>query len=70
MRVWDRQMSYRIVRNYFNSYRKREMARYLTLEEAQAWCSDPETSSSTATGVAARARTRKLGPWFDSYMET
>lgn len=41
----------------------------LTLEEAQAHCRDPETSSSTATSASAQAITEKLGPWFDSYEE-
>lgn len=39
----------------------------LSLEEAQAHCSDPETSSSTCTGAAARRRTRERGKWFDGY---
>ncbi len=41
----------------------------LTLAEAQAHCSNPETSSRTATGSVARARTRRYGAWFDSYTE-
>lgn len=41
----------------------------LTLEEAQKYCKDPETSSSTATSAKARAYTRKHGKWFDSYDE-
>ena len=38
----------------------------LTLEEAQAHCNDPETSSSTCTN------NRVLGgwDWFDGYQET
>ena len=47
--------------------RKRTVARGLTLQEAQAWCDDPETSSSTATSERARARTRRIGRWFDGY---
>ena len=40
----------------------------LTEEQAQAVCRDPETSSRTATGKAARARTRRLGcAWFFGY---
>jgi hypothetical protein len=46
---------------------KRTIARNLTLAEAQAWCHDPETSSSTCTSAAGRARTRKHGEWFDGY---
>ena len=56
--------TYKIVRNYFNG-RPRTIARGLTLEEAKAHCQDPETSSSTATSSAAKARTRRMGPWFD-----
>ena len=39
----------------------------LTLEEAQAHCNDPETSSSTCTKSAGRKRTKTYGPWFDGY---
>ena len=60
--------TYAIVRNYFKGG-KRTIARGLTLEEAQAHCRNPETSSRTATSSAARARTRKMGPWFDGYTE-
>lgn len=41
----------------------------LTLEEAQAHCSDPETSSSTCTEPENVARTEERGPWFDGYTE-
>ncbi len=58
---------YKIVRNYFRDHRKRVIKRVLTLAEAQSHCSDPETSSSTATGSAARRRTKRCGPWFDGY---
>ena len=61
-------MSYYIVRNYFNGG-SRTIKRGLTLKEAQAHCSNPETSSSTATSAVAVARTKKLGKWFDSYCE-
>lgn len=61
---------YRIIRFYRDSYPgRRTIARGLTLEEAQAHCNDSETSSSTATGKVARARARRLGPWFDGYEE-
>lgn len=60
--------TYKIVRNYFNGT-PRTIARGLTLEEAQAHCKDPETSSSTATSSAAKARTRRMGAWFDGYTE-
>lgn len=58
---------YKIVRHYFVAGAKRVVRRGLTLAEAQAHCSDPETSSRTATSPAARKRTRLMGPWFDSY---
>ncbi len=61
-------MTYRIVRLYKDAdTRRRVIARGLTLEEARAHCSDPETSSSTATTPEAKARTAKLGAWFDGY---
>lgn len=43
------------------------ITRGLTLEQAQAHCRNPETSSSTATSEAAQERTRQYGPWFDGY---
>lgn len=61
-------MAHNIVRMYKDAYpRKRIIARGLTLEEAQAHCKNPETSSSTCTSSAGKARTRRLGPWFDGY---
>lgn len=39
----------------------------VALQTAQAHCRDPETSSRTCTSAAGKARTRKYGPWFDSY---
>lgn len=61
--------SYRVVRFYFNGepYRRRILARGLTLEQAQEHYNDPETSSETALTVRAMERTAKLGPWFDGY---
>ena len=60
--------TYRIVRHYFRGGR-RTIKRGLTLGQAQAHCSDPETSSSTCTRYAGRARTRRLGAWFDGYAQ-
>lgn len=63
---------YKIVRNFFNGggrVRKRVIKKGLTLEQAQAHCKDPETSSSTCKGAAACRRTRQHGPWFDGYTE-
>jgi hypothetical protein len=62
---------YKIIRRYFNeSVRPRTMATGLSLEQAQAWCKDPETSSQTCVKTAGKARTRKCGPWFDGYTES
>ena len=64
---------YKIVRLFFNNGNhviRRTIRSGLTLEEAKAHCNDPETSSSTCKGSKACARTRKYGPWFDSYTET
>lgn len=61
--------SYKIVRMYANSSTRRTIARGLTLEQAQAHCNDPETSSSTCTSSAGKARTRSMGPWFDGWTE-
>ncbi len=65
-----RGMTYKVQRVYFDrpGYRRTIIER-CTLETAQRHCSDPETSSSTATSSAARARTRRMGPWFDCYNE-
>ena len=60
---------YKVIRHFRNSRRKFEIKTGLTLAQAQAHCNDPETSSSTCTGAAAKARTRKSGPWFDGYTE-
>ena len=73
---------YKIVRQYMAQPKpgqgghtrcwKRTIKTGLTLEQAQAHCQDPETSSSTATGAAARRITRRAGgaQWFDGYQET
>jgi hypothetical protein len=61
--------TYKIVRRYFRDNRRRVIRRGLTLEQAQAHCNDPETSSKTATTHHARALTSRRGPWFDGYDE-
>lgn len=59
---------YRIVRFYREAgVRRRVIADRLTLEEAQAHCNGPETSSSTATNAVATRRTHTIGAWFDGY---
>lgn len=63
---------YKIIRHYFRpqaSGYRRTIKTGLTLEQAQAHCKDPETSSSTARGSKACKRTRERGPWFDGYQE-
>lgn len=60
--------TYRIVRLFFRG-RRRTIRRGLTLEAAQAHCSDPQTSSSTCTSAAGRRRTARCGAWFDSYTQ-
>lgn len=59
---------FNIVRFYKDSpIRRRIIRARVTLREAQAHCNDPETSSSTATNKVAKARTRRVGAWFDGY---
>lgn len=59
---------YKIIRHYQNGG-KRVIKTGLNLQQAQDWCSDPETISSTATSSRAKARTRRMGPWFDGYTD-
>ena len=59
---------YKIVRGYFKGG-KRTIMTGLTLEEAKAYCKDPETSSRTCTTAAKKAITRRSGPWFDGFEE-
>lgn len=63
---------YKVIRLYAND-RDGSMSQTiranLTLEEAQAWCKDPETSSSTCTNAEGLARTQQHGPWFDGYTQ-
>ena len=62
--------TYRIVRMFQNrDKRSRTVRRGLTLEEAQAHCADPQTSSRTCTNATGERRTRLHGPWFDGYEE-
>lgn len=60
---------YKIVRMYFKGG-KRTIQTGLTLEQAQRHCSNPETSSRTATTARARHRTAARGPWFEGYERT
>lgn len=62
--------TYRITRFFQNdSAQRRGLPTGLTLEEVQAHCHDPETSSTTATSSEAKRRTRERGAWFDGYEE-
>ena len=59
---------YDIVRQYQDpNKRSRVILRGLTLQEAQAHCSNPETSSRTCTSSKSKAITRRNGQWFDAY---
>jgi hypothetical protein len=60
---------YVIIRHFFRSNRKLEIRRFKLLSDAQAWCRDPETSSSTCQKGPGLARTRRCGKWFDGYTE-
>jgi len=63
-------ISYKIVRHYATDIRGRMMIHSgLTLEQAQEYCSDPETSSRTCTSAVKKAYTRKNGEWFDTWTE-
>ena len=59
---------FKIVRVYFTpSINKRTLQRGVTLEEAQAHCKNPESSSTSCTLSSRKAITKRMGPWFDSY---
>ncbi len=62
--------TYKIVRYYRTAHpNRRTIKRGLTFAQAQEHCRNPETSSSTATGKVAKARTRRVGDWFDGFVE-
>lgn len=58
---------YNVVRFFQSGRSKRIIARGLLLYEAQAHCSDPETSSSTCRTAARLRYTQVNGAWFDGY---
>lgn len=62
-------VTYKIVRKFFNGQDDEVIETGLTLRQAQAHCSDPETSSKTAKRASSVAITSKMGPWFDAYYE-
>lgn len=60
--------TYKIVRFFKGSTKaRRVICSGLTLEQAQAHCRDPETSSSTGVRPLSKQRTRAHGAWFDGY---
>ena len=61
--------TYRIVRLHKDNRNRPCLRQGLTLEEAQEHCSDPETSSSTATVDTNIRYTKRHGDWFDAYEE-
>lgn len=62
--------TYRVTRHYRDHDLKRFMKSHLTLEEAQAWCRNKETSSSTCSPETYLIEeTERFGPWFDAYEE-
>lgn len=66
----DDEPTYKIQRMYFSDDWDTETIKTgLTLDEAQEWCNDPETSWSTATSAEAVARTHERGTWFDGYQD-
>ena len=64
-------MPYKIVRFYQNApdLNGSIVTTGLTLDQAQAHCQDPESSSSTATSAEAVDRTAAHGAWFDGYTD-
>lgn len=61
--------TYKIVRLFALSDKRLTLLTGLTLTEAQKYCADPETSSTTATRPTMVQLTREAGPWFDAYYE-
>jgi hypothetical protein len=62
--------TYKIVRFFQNlDIPSQIIATGLTLEEAQKYCQNPETSSKTCTTSTGKRRTETKGPWFDGYRE-
>lgn len=59
--------TYTVMRMYFNTADRDIVETGLTLEEAKAFCKDPETSSRTCVEPENVARTEERGPWFCGY---
>jgi hypothetical protein len=65
-------MTYKIIRHYQREesrHLRRVVKSGLTLEQAQAHCQDPNTSSRTCTTAEGKRRAAERGPWFDGYNE-
>ena len=58
---------YRIIRTFHDTGKTSVVQKGLSLEEAQAHCRDPESSSKTCQSAAGRTRTRQRGAWSDGY---
>jgi len=65
----SQQMKFKIVRNFYEGYPDKTIKRGLTLEEARAWCKDPETNSRTAKNKEAHKILQKYGEWYDGFAE-
>jgi hypothetical protein len=65
--AFPRECSHYYIIRFYRHGGRRIIATGLTEAEAQAHCCNPETSSSTARGAAARRITRRNGGWFDGY---
>ena len=62
--------TYKVVRFFQDDdVEKETVLRGLTMDEAQAHCKDPESSSRTATSPEALMRTEEFGAWFDGWSE-
>lgn len=59
--------TYEIVRFYQRGFPSKVLRRHVSLEEAQEHCSNPLTSSRTASTPEAQSHTCQFGPWFDGY---
>ncbi len=43
------------------------VAEGLTIDQAHAWCENPDTNSKTAIGYLETKRTQEHGPWFEGF---
>jgi hypothetical protein len=65
--------NYEVVRYFQDGRAPIVQKQNLTLEKAQEWCNDPETSSKTARHTQGTVKQRNLDRgqyhWFDGYRE-